>query len=296
MTGVRITERLMVSRSLTSLQSGLGRLAVTQEQLSSGRVINRPSDSPSGTNDAMRLRAQLAAQTQYKSNAEDGGSWLDHTDATLGSMVKQVDRARELMLSGASTGNNNAASREALATELAQIRDGLIDEANTQHLGRPLFGGTTAGEAAYDEDGTFIGDDNPVLRTIGDGVDIAINVSGGTAFTSAGGQDLFTVLNNAIDALRNDPSALTGGIADLDAVLVSMKSAQAEIGARTNRVESTLDALASADLNTKGALSTIENVDIASATMDLQMQEVAYQASLAATARVIQPSLVDFLR
>ena len=81
MSSARITQRLMVERSLSSLQLGLGRLSTAQEQLSTGRVINRPSDSPTGTNDAMRLRADLAANAQYSRNADDGSSWLDHADS-----------------------------------------------------------------------------------------------------------------------------------------------------------------------------------------------------------------------
>lgn len=79
----RITQRLMVERSLGSLQTGLGRLARSQEQLSTGRVINRPSDSPTGTNDAMRLRSQITADTQHARNASDGLSYLGRTDEAL---------------------------------------------------------------------------------------------------------------------------------------------------------------------------------------------------------------------
>src|SRR5262245_60440744 len=99
----RYTQRLMVDRSLASLQAGLGRLARTQEQLHTGRVINRPSDSPTGTNAAMRLRAQTATQTQYSRNAEDGLGWLGQIDSTVTSMLTGVNRARDLALQGAST-------------------------------------------------------------------------------------------------------------------------------------------------------------------------------------------------
>ncbi len=295
MTAPRITSRMIAAHSLTSLQSGLGRLSNLQEQLSSGRTINRPSDSPTGTNDAMRLRAALAAKTQYTRNASDGKSWLDHADSTMTSMLDQVGRARELILAGASTGNNGAEARDALATELVQIRQSLLSEANTQHLGRPLFGGTTAGSVAYATDGTYVGDGNPVSRTVGEGVSVPVNVTGPAAF-SAAGTDLFAVIDAAVTALRTDPTQVTGTLDSLDAVRRQMTSALADVGTRYNRVEIANDALASTTLSTRAALSEVENVDMASAIVDLQMQEVAYQASLGATARVIQPSLVDFLR
>ena len=69
-----------------------------------------------------------------------------------------------------------------------------------------------------------------------------------------------------------------------------------EIGARTVRSEAAVQSAGDSTLRLKGSLSEIENTDLPKATMELQLQEVAYQASLAATARVLQPSLVDFLR
>ena len=143
----RITQRLMVERSLSSMQSGMSRLARSQEQLSTGRLINRPSDSPTGTNAAMRLRAQLAADAQYSRNASDGLSYLGRTDNTLTSMVDNVRRARDLIVQGASTGSNGPDARAAIAAELKQIKESLVSLANTEHMGRPLFGGTSAGPA-----------------------------------------------------------------------------------------------------------------------------------------------------
>ncbi len=291
----RITQRLSVATSVAAMQTGMARLARSQERLSTGRAINRPSDSPTGTNDAMRLRAELAAKAQYTRNAEDGGSWLGNADSTLTSMLDEVRVARNLVVQGASTGSAGPDAREAIAQQITQIRAGLLSEANTQHLGRPLFGGTTANSAAYDASGTYLGDGGDVSRTIGKGISLAVNVTGPEAF-SAGSDDLFGVLDDVVDQLRNDPASLGTSLDRLDAVSASMRTALADVGARENRVDTALSTLSSTTLDTQSALSGVEDVDIASATMDLQMQEVAYQASLAATARVIQPSLVDFLR
>jgi flagellar hook-associated protein 3 FlgL len=104
------------------------------------------------------------------------------------------------------------------------------------------------------------------------------------------------VLGDAIDQLRNSPGTLGSSQARLEAVAGRMRSALADVGTRVNRVETAAENLAGSTLDATNALSQIENVDIASAIVDLQMQEVAYQASLGATARVMQPSLIDFLR
>jgi flagellar hook-associated protein 3 FlgL len=296
----RITQRLMVERSLSAMQTGMARLARSQEQLSSGRLINRPSDSPTGTNDAMRLRAQLAADAQYSRNASDGLSFLGRTDNTLTTMVDQVRRARDLVVQGASTGSNGPDARAALAAELKQIKESLVSLANTEHMGRPLFGGTVQGTAyqaaTAPATGTvFVGNDEPVIRTIGDGMDIAVNVTGQRAF-SAGADDLFKVIDDTITAMTATPDQLGGSLSRIDAISQQMLSALADVGTRYGRVEGALTTLTNANLDNTSALSEVENVDIARAIVDLQMQEVAHQAALGATARVLQPSLMDFLR
>jgi flagellar hook-associated protein 3 FlgL len=296
----RITQRLMVGNSLASLQNGLGRLAKTQEQLHTGRVINRPSDSPIGTNSAMRLRSETAAQSQYARNAEDGLGWLGRVDNTLMSMLDSVNRTRGLALQGA-TGSTNAQSREALAAEVEQIREALLASANTQHLGRPLFGGTTAGKQAYDPDtGAYLGQPvagpgTTVERSVADGVRIRVDVTGPEAFGPAG-NDLFKVLDDVVTHLRTDPAALGGDLDKLDGALTRMRTALADVGTRYARLEQAAQTAKDVTLDLQASLSDVENVDLAKAMVDLQLQEVAYQASLATTARVLQPSLIDFLR
>jgi flagellar hook-associated protein 3 FlgL len=297
----RITQRLMVERSLSSMQSGMARLARSQEQLSTGRLINRPSDSPTGTNDAMRLRARLAGDAQYTRNAADGLSYLGHTDTTLTSMVDNVRRARDLVVQGASTGSAGPDARVAIAAELKQIKESLLALANTEHMGRPLFGGTGTGPAYVPTAPpapaglTFNGNGEDVTRTIGDGLTVKVNVTGAEAF-SVGTDDLFTVLDDTIAAMTATPDQLGGSLTRIDAVSKQMLSALADVGTRYGRVEGAMTTLTDANLNNTAALSEVENVDIAKAIVDLQMAEVAHQAALGATARVLQPSLLDFLR
>lgn len=295
----RITQRLMTEQSLASMQTALGRVAKTQEQLTTGRVINRPSDSPTGTNSAMRLREQVAQQGQFKRNAEDGLARLSRIDDTLTSSLDQVRRVRDLTLQGSSTGSMGLQAREALAAEVAQIREALVAQANTQHLGRPLFGGATSRPTAYIKDGsgivTYQGDDTPVHRRVGNEDKVRVDLNGPEVF-GAGADDLFVLLDEIAANLVGDTDALAANLEGLDGAMQRITTAVVEVGARVGRLESTVRSTTDAELDLQTALSQVENVDMARAMVDLQMNEVAYQASLGATARVMQPSLLDFLR
>lgn len=296
MTTMRVTQNMLTDRSVSSLQLGLSRLAKVQEQISTGRVLNRPSDSPTQTTAAMRIRSSIADQTQYVRNAEDGIGWLGTVDQTLAGMSDQVRRARELGLQGASSGTTSQAAREALATEVEQIREGLVAAGNTTYLGRPIFGGVTPGATAFDASGAYVGVPGQVNRTIADGVKVRVDVAG-TDVVGPDGASLFDDLDALVVSLRaGDATGIRAGLGALEGRLDDLGSVRATAGARYSRIEQAAQRGRDAVLDLTTSLSEIENTDLPRAMVDLKMQEVAYQAALASTARVMQPSLLDFLR
>jgi flagellar hook-associated protein 3 FlgL len=292
----RVTQGMMTSHSLSAMQTSLSRLAKLQEQLSTGRVLNRPSDSPTGTTSAMRIRSSIADVKQYGRNAQDGNGWLTTLDSALTSANDQVLRARDLALQGANEGVAGPAARNALAAEVDQIRAGLITTANRDDLGRPVFGGVTAGRDAYDAAGTYVGTPGVVNRTIADGTTVRVDVDGSAAFGPAGGS-VFDHLAALSTALRSgDQATISASISALDADRDRITTTQTEVGSRQNRVEAAIQAAGDNELELRTSLSDVENADLPKTVVDLQMQQVAYQAALGATARVMQPSLLDFLR
>lgn len=292
----RVTQNMLTNRSVGALQTGLSRLAKLQEQMSTGRILNRPSDSPTDTTSAMRIRSSMADVKQYGRNAGDGNGWLSQIDSALTSINNQVLRARDLALQGANEGGVGAVAREALAAEVDQIRGGLIDTANTSYLGRPVFGGVTAGTKAYDASGTYIGTPGAVNRTVSEGTSIRVDVDGQQAFGAAG-NSVFDHLDALSVALRaGDQAGISASIAVLAADRDQITTTQTDVGSRQIRVEAAIQASADNELKLSTSLSNVENADLPKVIVDLQMQQVAYQASLAATAKVMQPSLLDFLR
>lgn len=292
----RVTQNMLSQRSLESLQTGLTRLATIQEHLSTGRVLNRPSDSPTDVSATMRLRSSMSDQQQYSRNAQDGLGWLGQIDATLSSVTDQVRRARELALQGANSGSMSAASRNALATEVDQILAGVVASANTDYLGRPVFGGITAGSQAYDSAGTFIGTSGAVNRTVGAGVSVRVDVDGPTVFGAAGSSvfDDLSALSTALST--NNTAGITAGITALSGHLDKLTTTLSDVGTRYLRLQQADQAAQDKHLTLSNSLATIEGTDLPKATVELQMQQVAYQAALASTARVMQPSLLEFLR
>jgi flagellar hook-associated protein 3 FlgL len=291
-----VTERSIATNILSGLQANIARLGDTQQRLSTGKQIARPSDSPTGTVAAMQYRGDIALAQQYGRNADDGVGWLSTADTALSSVVDQVSRARDLVLQGMSAGSGGSQdAREALATEVDNVRNTAIGLANVTYLDRPVFGGTTSGRAAYDSNGGFIGDANTVQRTVRDSLKVRVDTDANMAFGS-GGTQLFKVLADVADDLRNNPSALKADLDRIDQVASALHAAQSSVGARYNQLTQARQAADDKVLDLTSQLSDVEDIDLPKTLTDLQLQQTAYQAALAAASRVVQPSLVDFLR
>jgi flagellar hook-associated protein 3 FlgL len=289
----RVTQASIASSTLANLQQSLGRISRTQEQMSSGRVLNRPSDSPTGTVSALQLRGQVAATEQHAANARSGLDLLGAADSALSDSVSALGRVRELAVLGANA-TQNATSREALAQEVEQLREHMLTLANTTHGNRAVFAGTAGGARAFDDTGAYVGDTGTVQRRISDTSTVRADTSASQAF-GPGGQ-VFSMLTDLAADLRAGGPAVSARLTDVDAARERMLTALTDVGARYSRLSAAEQTASSRLLDLRASLADVEGVDLAKAVVDLQVQEVAYQAALGASARVIQPSLMDYLR
>jgi flagellar hook-associated protein 3 FlgL len=292
----RVTEGSIHTRVLANLQRNMAKGAQIQDQLSSGKQINRPSDSPTGTVTSMQLRSEARSNERYARNADDGLGWLSTVEASLSSTSALVNRARDLTLQALNGTTSGTQAGEALAVEIDQIRESVIAQANTNYLDRPVFGGTTAGTTAYGPDGGYLGDGGQTKRTVGAGSTVRVDTTGPEAFGS-GDTQLFTVLKSLSDSIRSgDNTKLTAGLNNLDKASVLVRTAVSEVGSRYNRINQMKSSAEDRALSVASQLSDIEDIDLPKMIMEMQLQQTSYQAALAASAKVIQPSLIDFLR
>lgn len=295
---MRITQRAVALTSLQGLNRNLDAVGKLQQQLTSGRIINAPSDSPTGTNKAMQTRAEQAAVAQQARNISDAKGWLGQGDSTLREMLDTTRRVRDLTVQGLNTGAVSEASQKALSTEVASLREGLLSLANTLVQGRPLFGGVTTGSKAYNADGTWAGQAGPpVTRRLSESETVRVDLTGTEAF-GPDGTNLFDIVGR-IAANLTDPNAgalLETDLADLDVAIKRMSTAVADVGSRAARVDRAEKLNFDRSLSLTARLGETENVDLPETIMRLQMQQVGYEAALAATAKAISPTLLDYLR
>jgi len=296
MPGFRVTERSVATTTLANLQVNLQRNQDLQNQLSSGKLLTKPSDSPGGAVVAMQTRSNMATLNQYSRNSDDGMGWLNQADTALTSASTQLNRARELVLTGLSSGSSSSAqAREAIALEVDNLRGSMLSLANTTYLDRPVFGGTTAGSIAFDDNGDYVGDAGAVNRTIGSNAAVRVDTDAASVFGSGSG-NVFKLLGRIADDLRNNPAGLQADLAEVDTAQKRVQTGLSGVGSRYNQVSQMQQAANNRVLDLRTQLSDVEDIDLPKTITELSLQQTAYQAALAATAKVIQPSLVDFLR
>lgn len=298
---MRVTNNMIIGNMLRNLNRGLQDMERYNHQLSTGKRIRYPSDDPGGTTRAMYYRSQLVEVDQYVGNIRHGLMWLDETDSALGKVGDVLSRARDLALQGANDVLTEQ-ERKALAEEVNELLNHLVQLGNTSVGGRYIFGGQRTNKPPYETlpyyDGAnppqSQGDDAPIEIEIAPAVKLAINVTGKTLL-----DPMFETLIDLRDALKGEASArdIGGGLLGrLDEHINQLLQARAEVGARYNRLETTNERFGDLEVSLKSTLSDVEDLDVARAIMELKMQENVYRLALAATARIIQPTLMDFLR
>ena len=294
----RVTVANAASRSISNVEAAAARLADLQDQISSGKRIRTPSDDPSGAVTAMQLRGELARNTQYAANSSDAISWLTTADSAFSQVVSSLQDAQTVVTRALNTGTNDASANAAMAAQLDGIRSTLISLANTSYNGRPIFGGTTSGSAAYNASGAYVGDTGTVTRAISATSTVPVATNGTAVFgDTSTGSDVFSMLANFSAALRSSPSTLTGtALNQLKSALSTVSTAQAAEGGVYQQVQQQQAMQASIGTSLQTRLGDVEQVDIAEMAVRVASANTSYQAALQTTSAVGRLSLMDFLR
>lgn len=299
----RITNNILFRSALSDVTQQRLRLARTQEQASTGLRINRLSDDPVGVRAATLLKAGIENTQQFARNIQNSESRLRGVSAALSDTNEVLIRARELALQGAN-GTQGGAERRLIAAEIASLHDQLVSNANRKVGGGFVFGGYASDTAPFDAappapPAVWQGDSNEVRVDVDTGVSVPVTLNGERVFTGvgvSGGENLFAVLDDLRLALEADNRpGVQAMLTRIDAAQNQINVEQAEVGALESQILVFARQNDERDVDLEQRLSEVQDADSVKVFSDLVNQEVALQASLAASARMIQPSLLDFL-
>ena len=297
----RITTQMTASMTLNDLQQSLNRLDTTQQQLSSGKKLNQPSDDPYGTSQAISLNGQLSSLNDYTNNITDGTAWTQQATTSLGDIDSMVQRVRELVVQ-ASNGTYTQANLNASASEVNQLIDAIKQEANASYNGQYIFSGTSTGTAPYQTGSTdtYQGGTGSVNRLIGPNTTLTVNTNIssllGNGQASGDGGLLDTLRTIASDMQSGNTGAIGGAdLQNLDSNFGTLTQMEANMGAITNRLTLASTRVQQLQISDTAALSNVQDADMATTAINFSTEQAAYTAALRAGANIVQSSLLDFL-
>jgi flagellar hook-associated protein 3 FlgL len=301
----RITNQMSAQMTLAGIESSLDRLDTTQQELSSGKSINQPSDNPSGTSLALQLNTQLSNLTSYSNNVTDGTGWATAQSSALSDITNAVQRIQELTTEAAN-GTQSAADMQASAQEVNQLIDQVKSDANTQYNGQYVFSGSATSTAPYASgtNDTYAGNAGQVTRTIGPNTSLTVsaNLSGvlGNGQTVSGqpagdGLLLNTLRNVADDMQSGNSTAVNSDLSALTSGLNSLGGLSATVGATSDRLQMAGSRIQTLQSNDTQVLSNTQDADMATTEISYSTQQAALTAALQAGASIVQQSLMNFL-
>jgi flagellar hook-associated protein 3 FlgL len=280
---------------LSNLSSSYEKMSKLQEQVSSQKKFSKPSDNPVAAMMGMGYRTNLNQIGQYQSNIAEATNWIDSTDDAITESVSAMQRIRELTVQG-SNGTYEGEQLKTITEEIKQLKEHLITLGDTQIGGKYIFNGKDTNvrpSSVKDGNGNTVYGTGDINLEVFSGISLKINTDGSKIFgdaLAAGGS-----IDQAIEALENGGD-VSGTLEGLDATINTFLGMQAQVGARQNRIELMTDRLKQQEVFATEILSKNEDVDIEKAIMDLTTQESVHSAALSIGAKIMQPSLLDFLR
>ncbi|PWA12656.1 flagellar hook-associated protein FlgL [Pueribacillus theae] len=295
---MRVTQSMLTANMLRNLSNSYSQLGKLQEQLYTQRKISRPSDDPVVAIKGMAYRTNLTEVEQYTRNLSEMYNWIDNSEAGLEQANAILGRVRELV-GQAANDTNGSEDRLKIKAEISQLKEAYTEVANTKVAGKYIFNGTDISNppVTINEDGTISPkwDENnkpdPFKIEVSKGSTIPASIDPNVVF----GKEVFKTFDDLEQALKDEQN-IDSFLERLDGHINNLLSERAELGARYNRVELIENRLGDQELIAKKIIKENEGADMEKVITDLKMQETIHRAALAVGTRVIQPSLLDFLR
>lgn len=302
---MRVTNRQTAEMLTKDLFKNHQLLLDAQIRVTTGKRINKPSDDPLGTRDVLNYRRILASAEQYNRNVDRAYMHYELTETVLDEVDTLLKEAKQWAGTyGSGTINAGSPEENAAITRVKGIYDDIMGLANSKIGDNYIFAGhVTNAEpfsraADYTPD-AYVGDDGDINILVNDNTEIKINATGEDIFErgSGSGTDIFASLKALIDAMEttHDPTAASAEFANIQSSIEQVQKIAVETSIYAKRVESAQNYLNQYQSKIEDLLDNTENVDMAQAIVEMQLQETTYLTNLQTASKIIQPSLVNYI-
>ena len=365
---MRIADKMQFEQVKGNLSKNRSQMSELQNQAATQKRVTKPSDDPLAASRVLADRLDLQSNSQFTKNLGYAKSFLDYTDQSLGDIAEIMMRAKELAISQANDGSANEVSRRVAATEIEQLRNGLVSVGNRKLGDRFIFGGFRTQSAPFNPEGEYSGDSGEMNIQVDKESFVPMNIPGNRAFLGVGisdsgmvtpappqaatieefekqkssqmleshtspvsapavssrgpasvngatvhlpqaklaaatakepssGVNLFRTLHDLEISLRtNDKEGVQNILNDLDSALSQVVLTRSQVGSRSSSIANWMQTMEKAKVDNAAAISRLEDADVFETVSDINKTESTLQATLQTSGKLIQQSLLDFLR
>ncbi len=283
-----------------AIQQSEQTLSTALQQVSTSKRVNQLSDDPVASANMVRSLADSANVDRYTSSANTVLAKLQTADSALSSVVTSLNQAITLGTSGANSTMTDA-NRQAIATQVQGILTSVIAQANTSYQGTYVFAGSDSGTVPFTADTTnadgYVYNGNSAVNQVqvGDSISLATNVPGNQVFTA--GANVIGSLANLVTALQS------GTLTDIGVATTAVSTAlnyvsqqRVPLGNAVSQLNSQETYLSQEKVTLTTQQTDLVGIDLATAATNLSEAETTHSAVLAAAAKVLPETLLDYLR
>lgn len=299
---LRITDAPTSNTTATQIFAARQRIAEAQQQISTGKRINRPSDDPQGAAAVITLRTTQSEIDQMKRNAATASDLLLQTDSDINTFEGLIERARTLLVQGGSD-ITSSDSKAIIATEIESLRTRMLALANSQRDGMYVFGGTRTSEPPYNPTTAVpaaTASSERKLRIEPTIPPATIGFRAEQIFSDATGT-IFSALETTAAALRGtgdpvaDRTAVLTGLDRMTSFTNRAGISRAMVGSQLSAAEAASQRLTEGSLAAERAVEIIEAADFAESAVRLTEGQTALQAIIQSRGSANRTSLIDYL-
>jgi flagellar hook-associated protein 3 FlgL len=352
---MRIADKMNYDQVTSNLAKNRSEMSDLQNQAATQKRVTKPSDDPLAAARVLAGKVDIHSNNQFLKSVNSAKNFLEYSEQSLSELADVINRAKELALAQSSDASANEGTRAIVATEIAQLKDQMIQIGNRKMGDRYLFAGFKTNRPPFDRHGNYAGDDGEMQIIINKDAAVAMNIPGSKVFMGksaaasavgaeshaspyppgierkdqgiqpgrpvewrgpasenpqqtqeevnlsdswkSGGTNVFDVFADLEVALKaNDKAGVQDSLDSLDAALAQAVLARSSLGSRVATLNSATETLSKAQVDNKTMVSNLEDADTFQLVSDINKTDSTLKATLASSGKLIQPSLLDFLR
>jgi flagellar hook-associated protein 3 FlgL len=300
-TPISYTPSVIASQLINNLNADQSLQASLEQQLSSGNIVNSPSDDPAAAASIMQLNSSVSRAQQYSANAADGQGWLSLGNSTVNQVLSTLQSVQQAVLSVSGQSlSGNPSTLASISSQVSSARTQLINLANTTYGGQAIFAGTGNPTQAYDQNGTYVGGGSAPTRTVAPNTSVQVGLTGQQVFGDGTNSPDLLGPNGLLSTIASDLASgnvqgAQSNLTNLQSAITNVEDQAAVLGTNYQQMQSFSQQATNAQAALQTQLSSEDSVNVAQTTTQLVQAQQSFQSALWATSQIQRQSLVNYL-